>query len=477
MFPQPARMGLLVSLFATLALLMQDGSSVAAEGVPHVLLIMADDMGYGDPGCYNPDSKIPTPNIDRLAAAGMRFTDAHAPAALCVPTRYALMTGRYSFRMPDVAQGRPKIEKGRTTIASLLKEHGYWTAMIGKWHLGFGFANLSDVHRGGPVDRGFNSYFGIPASLDIPPYYYIRDDKPVEPPTETIAANYSHGWTRIQGAFWREGGVAPGFRHADVLPRFTEEAVRVVDEHAAARRQQPLFLYFALPAPHTPWLPSDKYRGTSGAGMYGDFAVQVDACLGEVLAALDRHGMSENTLAIFTSDNGPVWYPHDVEKYNHASAGPLRGMKGDVYEGGHRVPFLVRWPGKVAEGRVSEQTICHVDLLRTLAAVIGVELPEGEGVDSRNLLPILLGEASQEPVRDSLISQSSKNVLAIREGPWKLIPARGSGGFTPPEETADGPEGQLYRLDDDLGETTNLWEQHPQIVARLSRKLAEAQGR
>jgi arylsulfatase A-like enzyme len=211
--------------------------------------------------------------------------------------------------------------------------------------------------------------------------------------------------------------------------------------------------------------------------MYGDFAVQVDACLGEVLAALDRHGMSENTLAIFTSDNGPVWYPHDVEKYNHASAGPLRGMKGDVYEGGHRVPFLVRWPGKVAEGRVSEQTICHVDLLRTLAAVIGVELPEGEGVDSRNLLPILLGEASQEPVRDSLISQSSKNVLAIREGPWKLIPARGSGGFTPPEETADGPEGQLYRLDDDLGETTNLWEQHPQIVARLSRKLAEAQGR
>ncbi|MGD9858376.1 MAG: arylsulfatase [Planctomycetaceae bacterium] len=442
---------------------------------PHVLLIMADDMGYGDPGCYNSDSKIPTPHIDRLAAEGMRFTDAHAPAAVCVPTRYGLMTGRYPFRMPDVERGRPKIAEGRTTIASLLADNGYHTAMVGKWHLGFDFDDMAGKHRGGPVDRGFHSYFGIPASLDIPPYYFIRDDQPVSAPTETIAAHDSDGWTKIQGAFWREGGIAPGFRHADVLPRFTEEAIRVIDRHAEERPEAPLFLYFALPAPHTPWLPADLYQGKSGAGMYGDFVVQVDDCIGRVLEAFDRHGMTDDTLVVFTSDNGPVWYPHDAERFSHRSVGPLRGMKGDAYEGGHRMPFLVRWPGKVASGSVSDETICHVDVLRTLAGVIGVDLPDGEGADSHNLLPVLLGE-SDHPVRTTLISESSKKVLAIRAGPWKLIPTRGSGGFTQTSTGPDESEGQLYRLDSELGETTNLWAKHPEMVERLTRQLAEVQS-
>lgn len=476
MLQLPARAALAFAVMANLAALLATScpQALAAESHPHVVLIMADDMGYGDPGCNNSDSRIPTRHIDRLASEGMRFTDAHAPAAVCVPTRYSLMTGEYPFRMPEVERGQPLIQPGRTTIASLLKENGYRTAMVGKWHLGFDFTDISGAHRGGPVDHGFDTYFGIPASLDIPPYYYIRDDKPVVPPTESIAANYSDGWTRIQGAFWREGGIAPGFRHADVLPKVTEEAVRVVDEHAAVADGKPLFLYFAIPAPHTPWLPAEEFRGTSGAGMYGDYTVQVDDAVGKLLAALDRNGMMDETLVVFTSDNGPVWYPHDAEKYGHHSTGPLRGMKGDAFEGGHRMPFIVRWPGRVAEGAVSDQTICHVDLLRTLAGILDVRLPDGEGVDSVSLLPILLGQSEQEPVRQTLISQSSKKVLAIREGQWKLIPTRGSGGFSEVPLEPDSPEGQLYRLDTDLGETTNVWTENPEVVTRLSGLLESA---
>ncbi len=453
-------------------------STLDAGKHPHIVLIMADDMGYGDPTCYNPDSKIATKHIDRLAAEGMRFTDAHAPAAVCVPTRYSLMTGRYPFRMPNVEKRKPLITKDRTTIASLLRDHGYYTEMIGKWHLGFDFEDISSFHHGGPVDCGFVSYFGIPRSLDIPPYYYIHDELPLRPPTDTIAASDSiaDGWTRIQGAFWREGGLAPGFKHIDVLPRFSDEAVAVIDRHAASETDKPLFLYYALPAPHTPWMPTKEYRGKSGADIYGDFALQVDDSVGRLLDALDRHEMTDDTLVIFTSDNGPVWYPHDVEKFDHAATGPLRGMKGDAWEAGHRMPFLVRWPGKVAEGSVSDQLICHVDLLRTFASMLEVSLADREGVDSRNQLPVLLGEQTSSSVRETLISQSSKKVLVIRKGPWKLIPTRGSGGFTRTPESEAGPAGQLYRLDKDLGETTNLWNEHPEIVEELTERLTDVRS-
>ena len=343
---------------------------------PHVVIILVDDMGYGDPGCYNPASKIATPHIDSLARDGMRFTDAHAPGPLCHMSRYGLLTGRYPFRT-DVKPWRtqPLIAENQTTIASLLKQQGYRTAMVGKWHLGFAEAGYDRPLRGGPIDVGFDSFFGIRASTDIPPYFYIRGDRAVQPPTKKIAANQSEGWSRIQGAFWRAGLIAPNLELADVLPRFTEEAIAVVKDYAAgertARTQEPLFLYLAYPAPHTPWLPTSEFAGKSKAGMYGDFAEMVDAMVGRVLSTLDEAQMSEETLLILTSDNGPVWYDADVERLGHDSAGGLRGMKADAWEAGHRMPFLVRWPGKVAPGSTSNQTVCFTDLMATLATITG----------------------------------------------------------------------------------------------------------
>ncbi|RMG38031.1 MAG: arylsulfatase, partial [Planctomycetota bacterium] len=247
---------------------------------PHVVLILVDDMGYGDPRCFNPQSKIPTPNIDRLAREGIRFTDAHAPGPLCHVSRYGLLTGTYPFRarVGQWAQ-RPVIEADQETIATLARRAGYATAMVGKWHLGLHEHGYDRPLRGGPVDRGFDSFFGIRASTDIPPYFYIRNDRAVQPPTGRIEENHTPGWSPIQGAFWRAGGIAPDFKHEEVLPRFTDEAIAVIRQHAAGTQsgRQPLFLYLAYPAPHTPWLPDQRFRGSSGAGLYGDFAAMVDA--------------------------------------------------------------------------------------------------------------------------------------------------------------------------------------------------------
>ena len=257
---------------------------------------MVDDMGYGDTGCYNPKSKIPTPNIDSLANAGMRFTDAHSPGALCHPSRYGLLTGQHPFRANvESWRTRAVIRNGQTTIASLLQSNGYRTAMVGKWHLGFDENGYENPLPGGPVDRGFDSFFGIRASTDIPPYFYIRDDHAVVPPSASIEANKSEGWSAIQGAFWRAGGIAPDLKLKDVLPRFTDEAITVIEDHAETKNKKPLMLYLAYPAPHTPWLPSNKYRGSSKAGMYGDFLVMVDAMIGRVLEALDKAG-NETTI-------------------------------------------------------------------------------------------------------------------------------------------------------------------------------------
>ncbi len=285
------------------------GVSSAADAKPNVLIILVDDMGYGDPGCYNPKSKIPTPHIDRLASQGLRFTDAHAPGAVCHPSRYGLLTGRYPFRIDvSVWPKQPLIEEGRMTIASLFKSQGYRTAMVGKWHLGFLEQGYDRPLSGGPVDRGFDSFFGIRASTDIPPYFYIRGDRAVAPPTDHIEAHRSAGWSPIQGAFWRAGGIAPGLELKDVLPRFTDEAIQVIKDNARTRKEQPLMLYLAFPSPHTPWLPAPEFKGASGAGLYGDFMAMVDAMIGRVLATLDNAGMTDDTLVIFTSDNGPVWY-------------------------------------------------------------------------------------------------------------------------------------------------------------------------
>ncbi|MDG1897648.1 MAG: arylsulfatase [Fuerstiella sp.] len=469
-----------LTLAAIVVLLMPLSSLSLAAGqkLPHVVVIMVDDMGYGDPGFYNPDSKIATPNIDSLARDGMRFTDAHAPGPLCHMSRYGLMTGRYPFRA-DVGSWRRKrsIDAGQVTIASMLQDAGYQTAMVGKWHLGFDENGYDKPLPGGPIDCGFQSYFGIRASTDIPPYFYIRGDKAVQPPSNQIAANYSDGWTKIQGAFWREGGIAPDLALKDVLPRFTEEAVQVIQSHGRRPNAsgKPLMLYLAYPAPHTPWLPSAEYAGRSAAGMYGDFATMVDANVGRVLRSLDDAGMAKDTLLVFTSDNGPVWYESDVERFGHDSSGGLRGMKADAWECGHRMPFIVRWPGSVAAGSTSHQTVCFTDLLATFSDVVGASLSGDAGPDSFSFFDVLKGsQADDVAVRQHLVMRSGGGVMTIRFKDWKLIQGLGSGGFSKPSriKPAKGEApGQLYNLKADPAEEHDVYASHPELVAEMTAKL------
>lgn len=367
------------------------------------------------------------------------------------------------------------------TFASLLQSTGYRTSMVGKWHLGFKENGYDKPLSGGPVDRGFGSYFGIRASTDIPPYFYIQGNQAVEPPTNHIEANYSENWSPIQGAFWRAGGIAPGLQLKDVLPRFTDEAVTIIKAHAKSDADNPLMLYLAYPAPHTPWLPSPKFQGSSKAGMYGDFLVMVDAMIGRVLKALDKAGISEDTLVFFTSDNGPVWYDTDVKRLGHDSTIGLRGMKADAWEGGHRVPFIARWPGKIRAGSLSKQTICFTDILATFAAVVDVQLPRDAGPDSFNILPVLLGEQPEDkPIRGPLVIPARGGVMSIRSGHWKLITGLGSGGFSKPnyiKPKPGGPRGQLYHLGNDLAETRNLYLEKPDIVKSLKAKLEQIRNR
>ncbi|RMG32585.1 MAG: arylsulfatase, partial [Planctomycetota bacterium] len=301
-----------------------------------------------------------------------------------------------------------------------------------------------------------------------------RNDRAVQPPTGRIEENHTPGWSPIQGAFWRAGGIAADFKHEEVLPRFTDEAIAVIRRHAAGTQsgRQPLFLYLAYPAPHTPWLPDQRFRGSSGAGLYGDFAAMVDAEIGRVLAELRRQRMFDRTLLIVTSDNGPVWYPQDVQRFGHDSAGGLRGMKADAWEAGHRMPFLVRWPEYAPAGAVCRQVICFTDVMATLADVWGLPLPENAGADSFSFLPLIREPQRAEPVRGPFVMKSGNGKLTlVRWGRWKLIDGHGSGGFTRPgfrRPEPGEPPGQLYDLAADPGETRNVYAQHPQIVRRLS---------
>ena len=462
---------------AIAAALSWGASDLQADKSPNIVMILVDDMGYGDLECYNPKSKIATPHIDRLAAEGMRFTDAHAAGPLCHVSRYGLMTGRYPFRGdPGAWRRKATIDDDQVTVGKLLQSNGYKTAMVGKWHLGFYENGYENPLPGGPVDRGFDSYFGIRASTDIPPYFYIRGNQAVSPPTDRISANDSEGWSPIQGAFWREGGISPDLDLKYVLPRFTNEAIDVIWNHKRDHSDDPLFLYLAYPAPHTPWLPFSQYIGKSGAGMYGDFLMMVDDNIGRVVSALDEAGMAKDTLLVFSSDNGPVWYEEDVERFSHDSSGGLRGMKSDAWECGHRMPFIVRWPGKVKQGSVSRQMIGFTDVLATFAGAIGAELPSNAGPDSFDFSPVLLGKQKEsDPVRESLVVFSGGGTPTIRSGPWKLIEGLGSGGFSKPRKVtpaSGGPIGQLYHLDNDLGETRNLYQERPEVVARLKKELA-----
>jgi arylsulfatase A len=468
---------------------------------PNIVFILADDMGYGDVGCYNPNSKIPTPNMDRLAEEGVRFTDAHSPSAVCTPTRYGILTGRYCWRtwLKDGVVGgytNPLIEPSRMTVGSLLRKHGYTTAFIGKWHLGLGWTRQNgyvgswkdaEEHfrgswqdgdsekgmnvdftkpiQGGPTGLGFDyAYFTAACSTIDGPFCYIENNRTVGIPDEPIFVDRKkHPDYRP-----RPGWVAPRYVLEDVDPTFTSKAIKFI-EQSKEKSERPFFMYLALSAPHAPWLPPTFVQGKSQAGPRGDQVVLVDWCVGEIVEALDRMDLSDNTLLIVTSDNGPR---RGIE--GHKSAGDLRGYKSHTWEGGHRVPFIARWPGKTKPNTVSEEPICLTDLMATCAAILSAKLPDDVGQDSYTILPALLGKRRDRPIREAIVSHSVFGVFAIRQGPWKLIlENQDSGGWVKPRGTGPTPgnPGQLYNLDEDPAEQENLFEKHPAIVTRLTALL------
>ena len=469
---------------AAILLIIAWAVKAEASDRPNIILILADDLGYGDLKAYNLDSKIPTPHLDALAKDGMCFTDAHAGGSTCRPSRYSLLTGRFAARKNSLSDRVPTIVEGRATLAGMLRDKGYRTAMVGKWHLGFdrkgkksdpgsrggpGF-NYEQPLTGGPVDRGFDSFFGMHASLDIPPYFYIKDRTATTPAFSRIEASTSvggtEGWNKIQGEFWRSGDIAKDFKHDEVTPRFADEAVRVIRSHGHAK---PLFLYFALPSPHTPWLPGEEFVGKSNAGMYGDFVMAVDSVVGQLLRAVEQAGMNENTLILFSSDNGPVWYDKDESRFGHRSVGPLRGAKGSAWEGGHRVPFIVKWPGHVRAGTRSEHPIAFADVFATLAEVAGDEsgLESGTAEDSVSFFPVLLRPDGDHEPRPPILHGGK----VIRDGDWKLINTKGSRGFT--ADRNKKYEVALYNLREDLSEQTNLAKTKPEKVVELREKIAK----
>ena len=449
------------------------GAAPAAK--PNILYIIADDLGWGDLQAYNSQSLIPTPACDSFAREGMRFTDMHASAAVCTPSRYSVLTGRYCWRSnlkEGVLNGHSPmlIEKGRLTVPEMLKQDGYYTCGIGKWHLGLGDDEKTDYSkslRPGPLTCGFDYFFGLPASLDMPPYLYFENDRVIEAATIDDPGNHEP-----RGVSWRPGLRAAHFDIPHVLPTVTTKASEVLRERAK-HRDTPFFMYLALPAPHLPWVPLPEYRGKSKAGDYGDYVVEVDAMIGGVLRTLDELELTSNTLVIITSDHGAFWNHVDIDRTGHRSNANWRGEKADVWEGGHRVPFLARWPSHIPQGAVCNETASLTDLMGTVAALLKRDLPADAGEDSFNLLPALLG-AQHDPIRKTIISQSNDGMFTIREGDWKLELGLGSGGFSAPRHInpqPGGEQGQLYHLADDPGETNNLWNKHPEIVARLTNLL------
>ncbi len=455
---------------------------------PNVVVILADDLGYGDVQCNNPQrGKIPTPHIDRLASQGMRFTDAHSSSGVCSPSRYALLTGRYHWRTSLQTGivgvwGKPLIAPGRMTIGSLAQSEGYRTACIGKWHLGrdwpisdehrpyftgFGpnFAGVTDAHRqawaetfaqsipGGPTTRGFDTYFGTDVP-NWPPYCFIADDRTVGTPSELLPAAMLGN---NQGSL--PGPALPGWKFEPILPRLIDEASRFVRGSVESKR--PFLLYLPLTTPHTPLAVNEKWKDKSGLdNAAADLIMETDDAVGRILATIAACGIENETLVIFTSDNGFARYVgvQDLERRGHFPSGPLRGYKTDVYEGGHRVPFIVRWPGMVKPGTVCEQLVHHADVIATLAEIWGRTLPEDAGEDSFSLMPLF--EGRDAPVRRHAVSCASTGIPGFRDGQWKLI-------LAPDAESRQNIPVQLYDLASDLGETKNLAADQPERVESM----------
>jgi arylsulfatase A-like enzyme len=473
----------------------------ASANRPNIVFILADDLGYGDLSCYGA-TQVQTPQIDKLAGDGILFTDAHAPSAVCTPSRYSLLTGRYCWRTQlkyDCLFGHDTllIEEGRMTVASLLKSGGYSTACIGKWHLGFGtdYPDWNGELKPGPNEVGFDYFFGVPVTNAQAPYVYVENHRVVGlDPRDPIRLG-PDSKTNVM-----YGGASARYKPDELAFTHTRKAVEFIERS----KDHPFFLYFAPNNVHSPYTPSARFHGTSSCGVYCDFIRELDWSVGEVLSALERAGIADNTLVILTSDNGGL-YSRQAYEMGHRVNADLLGQKSDAWEGGHRVPFLARWPGKIKAGSRSDEVICLVDFLATAAAITGVELPRNAGPDSFNVLPALFGETSHKPVRGgALILESYTGMLAVREGDWMLILGRGSGGSTTEyfkhygmrlEElgrTTTGwkvkglgepdpslPPGQLYNLAKDRGESENLYKDHPDVVQRLTKVLIEyrAQGR
>jgi arylsulfatase A-like enzyme len=490
-------------------------ASASAAQKPNILLILADDLGYGDVRCYNDQSKVATPHLDRLAREGMRFTDAHSPSTVCTPTRYSLMTGQMAFRVPNGgavfqgAGGPSLIAPGRLTLPAMLKTQGYATAAVGKWHIGLTFRDhagepihsgkLEEVKRidfnrrveGGPADHGFETFFGTaccPTTDWI--YAFIDGDRVPVPPAGPIDKSKlpKHPYAND----CRPGFIAPNFPMEEVDLVFLQKSREFLEQHVRATPGKPFFLYHAAQAVHLPSFPAPQFKGKSGAGPHGDFIHQLDWVVGELMSTLERLGVADNTLIIFTSDNGPEVDSviHMRADHGHDGARPWRGIKRDSWEGGHRVPFLVRWPDRVKPGTTSAQLTSLTDVMATIAAISDAQLPDNAAEDSFNLLPALRGEATA-PIRPYLLTQAfaGARTLSIRRGPWKFLDHPGSGGnryennprlksFMLPDTAPDAP-GHLYNLETDPGETRNLYAERPELVKELKALLehSKASGR
>jgi len=466
---------------------------------PNILILYADDLGFGDLGCYHAQSKIPTPHLDKLAASGIRFTDGHSSSGICTPSRYALLTGRHHWRdFHNIvgALGGSVFRPERLTLPEMLKEQGYRTAAIGKWHLGWDWDAIRrpDAQRigkgrsaawgpdafdwskpipNGPLAHGFDSYFGDTV-INFPPYCWIENDRVPVAPDVLMDSSL---WPPIKEGRWecRPGPMLSTWNPYENIPTTTRKGVEFI--RAQSSSDKPFFLYFAFPSPHAPIIPNDKFDGRSQAGPYGDFVVETDDAVGQLLRALTDSGQADNTIVIFTADNGPERYAYARdEKYGHWSSHPLRGLKRDIYEGGHHVPFLIRWPGVTREGRTSDALVSQIDIMATLADATGATLPDDAAEDSHSLLPLLQGTA--DVVRRTHIHNTKAEQYAIRHDNWLLINGKTgyvSGGSEAWEKrrgiSNDDLPVELYDLSTDIGQTHNLAAEHPELVKQLQQKL------
>ncbi len=477
------------------------------DRLPNVLIIYADDLGYGDVSCYNDQARIRTPNINRLAEQGMRFTDAHSAATVCTPSRYSLLTGRYAFRLPnhgrvfDGVGGPNLIDQDRLSLAQMLSDKGYATACFGKWHVGMTFYDSDgkpidhggrepveriDYSRpitGSPIHRGFDHFFGTAACPTTDWLYaFVDGDRVPVPPKELLDKSRlpTHPYSRDNRRGWK----ADDFDLEAVDLLFLEKSQLFLRDHVSNSPEKPFFLYHATQAVHLPSFPADEFKGKTAAGPHGDFIFELDVIVGRLLKTIEELGVAENTIVIFTSDNGPevLTIARMRADHDHDGARPWRGVKRDVWEGGHRVPMLVRWTGKIPAGLVSQQLFCQTDVMATLARIVGFDLPEDAAEDSFDFSDVWLGK-SQVAVRDHIIHQgfAGDRKLGFRKGNWKLLNFTGSGGndYTKSEllqpyilpDSALGAPGQLYNLDIDPGERKNLYFDHPEIVDGMNQEL------